>query len=479
MIGHLAGTIAKARLMTRSRRLSFLRLLFLPVALLPLLSVPASTQISLTTAVDLALRNSPRVQSAVADLARAKAAVQEQRDVYIPNLTVGGTGYGRGYGYPNGTPTLINVQSSSLVFNYSQHDYIRAARASFDSANFNLLEVRQTVDEDVAIAYLALEHDSARKVALAEQQAFADRLVSIVQARLDVGQDSPSGLTSTQLTAAQIRLAALRTEDDIAVDSAHLALLTGIPAQDILIAPGSMPAIASADPTQASLAAATTPGVDAAYAVARSKRQLALGDARYLYRPQVSFGSQYSRYSTIQNTNFEQYFGRRDAFGNLLKFQQDTFGFGVQLSIPIIDYGHRAKARESAADASRAEHDADAQRNLFTEGRLRLSRSVVELSARAEIARLDQLFAQQQLEILAIQLNAPSAVPTTPKEEQNAHITEREKYLTLLDARFQTQQAEISLLRQTGGLESWLHSLLNQPSAVLSAQPSLPPSVQP
>ncbi len=468
--------MTRARLMKplasapRSRRLSLCL-----AAILPLLAAPAFAQISLTTAVDLAFRNSPRVQSAAADLARAKAAVQEQRDAYIPSLTVGGTGYGRGFGYPTGTPTLINVQSQSLVFNYSQHDYIRAVRAGYDAASLTLLETRQAVAEDVAIAYLALTHDSARRAALQQEQSFANRLVTIVQDRLAAGQDTPSGLTSAQLTAAQIRLASLRTEDDYAVDAQHFSILTGIPVPDVVVTPDAMPAIAPPDSSQASIGAPTSPGVDAAYAAARSKRQLALGDARYLYRPQVTFGAQYSRYSTIQNSNFEEYFGRRTNTGALLPFQQDSFGIGVQLTIPIIDYGHRAKARESAADATRAEHDADAQRNLFTEGRFRLDRSVLELAARTEIARLDQLYAQQQLEVLAIQINAPSPTPTTPKEEQNLHITEREKYLTLLDARFQTQQAQINLLRQTGGLEAWLHSLLN-PS---DAQPSTSATVQP
>lgn len=446
---------------------------------MPLLAMPALAQISLTTAVDLALRNSPRVRSATADVMRAKAAVEEQRDVYIPNLTVGGTGYGRGFGYPTGTPTLINAQSSSLVFNYSQHDYIRAARAGYDAANFTLLEARQAIAEDVIVSFLSLDHDFARRAALREQQVFADRLVTIVRDRLDAGQDTPTGLTSTQLTAAQIRLAVLRAEDDLAVDAAHLSLLTGISAQDVAVAPTAMPVIASPDPTQASLGSPTSPGVDAAYAAARSKRQLALGDARYLLRPQITFGAQYSRYSTIQNSNFEEYFGRRKPDGTLLPFQQDSFGIGVQLSIPILDYSHRAKARESAADATRAEYDADAQRNLFTEGRFRLQRSILELSARAEIARLDQLFAQQQLEVIAIQLNAPAATPTTPKEEQNAHISEREKYLTLLDARYQAQQAQINLLRQTGGLESWLRSLLNTSPSAASAPPSGSGTVQP
>ena len=468
--------MTRARLMTLHRsaprtRRTILRL----AAILPFFAVPSFAQISLTTAVDLALHNSPRVRSAAADVARAKAAVEEQRDAYIPSLTVGGTGYGRGFGYPTGTPTLIDVQSQSLVFNYSQHDYIRAVRAGYDAANLTLLENRQAVAEDVAVAYLALTHDAARKAALRQEQSFADRLVTIVQDRLDAGQDTPGGLTSAQLTAAQIRLANLRTEDDFAVDAQHLSTLTGIPAQDISLAPDAMPAIAPPDASQAAIGAPTSPGVDAAYAAARSKRQLALGDARYLYRPQVIFGAQYSRYSTIQNSNFEEYFGRRNNVGVLLPFQQDSFGIGVQLSIPIIDYVHRAKARESAADATRAEHDADAQRNLFTEGRFHLERSILELAARAEIARLDQLYAQQQLEVLAIQINAPSATPTTPKEEQNLHITEREKYLTLIDARFQTQQAQINLLRQTGGLEAWLHSLLSTPAA----QPPASTTVQP
>ena len=433
---------------------------------LPLLAGLAGAQVSLPAAVDLAFRNSPRVQSAAADVLRARAAIQEQHDAYIPNLTVGGTGYGRGFGYPTGTPTLVSVQSQSLVFNYSQRDYIRAVRAAFDAASLTLLETRQTVAEDVAITYLSLTHDAARKTVLHEEQGFVDRLVTIVQDRLDAGEDTPSGLTSAQLSAAQIRLANLRAEDDVAVDAQRLSLLTGLPAQDLAASPEAMPAIASPDLAQASVGAPTSPGVDAAYAAARSKRQLALGDARYLYRPQVIFGAQYSRYSTIQNSNFEEYFGRRNNVGLLLPFQQDSFGIGVQLSIPIIDYGHRAKARESAADASRAEHDADAQRDLFTEGRFRLERSLLELSTRAEIARLDQLYAQQQLEVLAIQLTSSSPTPATPKEEQNGHITEREKYLALLDARFQLQQTQISLLRQTGGLEHWLASIFSGPAAM-------------
>ena len=54
----------------------------------------------------------------------------------------------------------------------------------------------------------------------------------------------------------------------------------------------------------------------------------------------------------------------------------------------------------------------------------------------------------------------------TPKDEQIARIAEREKFLAVIDADFQARQARISLMRQTGDLETWLKSVaLLQPAA--------------
>jgi hypothetical protein len=44
----------------------------------------------------------------------------------------------------------------------------------------------------------------------------------------------------------------------------------------------------------------------------------------------------------------------------------------------------------------------------------------------------------------------------TPKDEQYAHIQERQRDLDVLDAELQLQEAQISLLRQTGKLNEWL-----------------------
>src|SRR5229473_3582205 len=349
-------------------------------------TAPAYAQISFATAVALALKSNPKVLTAQADVDKALAALQQLRDAYIPNI-VGGSGVGPpSYGYPLGQPSIFNITSQSLVFSYSQCDYLRAAQAALDATRLNLKDIREGVAEDTAVTYLALDRDMQRQAALQEQQGFSDRLVSIVQERLDAGQDTPIDLTTCRLTAAQIRLARLRAEDETATDQAHLARLIGLPAQALGTTSSSVPDFPATSSDLADTTPLTSPAVESAYAIARSKLQTAFGDARYLWRPQVYFEGQYSRFAKY--TNIQDYY---------LAFQQNNAAVGVQITIPLYDMAHRAKAREAAADAARAQHEADSIRDQFFDSRLRARNTAAELSTRAEIGTLDQQLAQQQL----------------------------------------------------------------------------------
>ena len=413
-----------------------------------LATIPAGAQISFTTAVDLALKNSPRVLMAKAEVDKAVAALAQTRDIYIPTL-VGGSGLGWSYGFPLGQPSIFNFTSQSLLVSFSQQDYIRAARASLNAANLALRDVRQAVAEDTAITYLALARDMQRQAALGEQAGFATKLVSIVQDRLDAGQDTPIELTTAQLSAAQIKLARLRGDDDFAIDQAHLARLTGLPAQGLYVIPSSIPQIATQTGDIAGTASLTSPAVESAYAIAKSKQQIAFGDSRYLWRPQIYFVAQYSLFAKFNN--YDEFYKN---------FQSNNAGIGIDIKFPVFDSVSRAKARESAAEAVRARREADVVRDQFLDGRSKLQHAAAELAARAEVATLDQQLAQQQLDVMLVQLKAgtgnSAGVQMTPKDEQNSRIAEREKFLTVLDTAFQMRQAQINLLRQTGELESWV-----------------------
>ncbi len=437
-----------------------IRILRLCIACCAFAPAAAPAQISFTTAIDLALKSNPKVLTAKADVDKALASLQQLRDAYIPNV-VGGSSIGPpSYGFPLGQPSIFNITSTSLVFSYSQRDYLRAARASLDAATLNLKDIREGVAEDTAITYLALDRDMQRQAALEQQQGFAERLVNIVQERLDVGQDTPIDLTTSRLTTAQVHLALLRAEDDTAADRAHLARLIGLPEKGLGTASDSVPMLPAISADVAGTNPFTSPAVQSAYAAARAKRQIAFGDARYLWRPQVYFEGQYSRFAKY--TNIQDYYFR---------FQQNNAAAGVSITIPLYDMAHRAKARESAADAARAEHEADSIRDQFFDSRSRARHTADELSTRAEIATLDQQLAQQQLDVMLVQLKSGSGnlsgAQMSPKDEQTARIAEREKFIAVLNANFEAQQAKISLMRASGELETWI-------AATVQTQPSAP-----
>jgi outer membrane protein TolC len=439
-----------------------IRILRLCIACSAFASVVTSThaQISFTTAIDLALKSNPKVLAAQADVDKALAVVQQLRDAYIPAV-VGGSGLGPpSYGFPLGQPSIFNITAQSLVFSYSQRDYIRAARAALDAATQTLKDAREAVAEDTAVTYLALDRDLQREAALREQQSSADRLVAIVQQRLDAGQDTSINLTTSRLTAAQIKLARLRAEDDTTADQAHLARLIGLPVQGIGTTPGSVPPFPATSPDLADTTIISSPAVEAAYAVARSKRETAFGEGRYLWRPQITFSGEYSRFASFNN--IQDYYSH---------FQHNNAAVGVQITVPVYDMVHRAKAREAAADASHFQHEADFIRDQFFDSRLRARHTAAELAARAEIATLDQQLARQQLDVLLVQLKSGTgdlaAPQMTPKDEQTARIAEREKFVALLNANFELQQAQIGLLRVSGQLETWI-------AAAVRAQPPPP-----
>ena len=426
----------------------------------------AHGQISLTAAVDLALRNSERIKMAESEVDRARAAFAQTKDVYIPNLIGSSSGLGYGYGFPLGPPTLFSVSSGSLVFSYSQKDYVRAAAAGLQAASLGLRDVRQSVAEDTVNTYLDLARTEQQRGAVLEERGFAERLQQIVKERLDAGQDTAMEYTRARRTGVQLRLQTMQLDDDIASFRDHLSRLLGLTGTEVHTEPDSIPQLVLDSSSRSTPeSAADTPGVQAAFVSMHQRYEQAFGDARYLWRPQVTFGAQYSKESFYNNGYLAYYpyvTGENPLTGRGAgTLPAQSVAFAVNVSIPLFDQGRRDRARESMADAIHSFHDARNIRDGELEGRLRLQHSTAELAARAELASLDRDMAQQQLETILLQTQSPGPGPLlTPKDEQNARIAERQRFVELLDAQYRLRQAEVNLLRQTNRLEDWLRGSL-------------------
>lgn len=412
----------------------------------------AAAQISLSSTVALALQNSTQVKVAIADVQRATAVLSETRDAYLPNFLLGSS-VGYTYGFPVGQPSVFSAGSNSLLYSFSQPDYVRSSRAALKSAQLNLQDNRHQVMLDCALAYIQLDIDTRELAVLDDEKADAERLVKIERDRLNAGVDSRMDETKAEITSTQVDINRFQLQDDLSEQRQKLSHLTGLPPASFIPDTKSIPPFPDFNNNEALVdqAVVSNAGIQSAYANAKSKLELAYGDQKQNYRPQFGFGLEYNRYAEFNN--YEEYY---------LRFQHNNFDVGVQITIPLFDASRRAKARESAADAARANAEADQTKNQTSEQVVSLRHSLDELKAQQHYAELQSQLAQEQLETVQAELKngtgSPNAAPITPKDEALARIATQQRYQDALNAGFAVIRAQLNLLRSIGAIESWVNS---------------------
>jgi outer membrane protein TolC len=410
-------------------------------------------QVSLTTVVELAQKNSSAVRLADADLQKAQAALAQAQDAYIPNFVIGST-VGYSHGFPTGQPSVGSATMQSLVLSYSQRQYIKAARAGIDAAKSNFKDAREQVALEASTAYIEMDAVSRELAAAGQQQTFTADLVRIEQQRVEAGVDSDLDLLQAQLTAAKLKLQKRHLETRAATLAKQLAVLTDLPVGSILPDHASIPEVpaVTGDEIPRSL-----PGIDSAVSLAHSKEYEAKGDDLSWRRPSIGFGAVYN-YDSNQLNNYSTYYKN---------FTPNNVIFGLQINVPFFDFSLRAKARATAAEALRARVEAEQATRQNDVQVATLTGSLRELDALAEVAVLTQQIADAQLKAVMTQLESgngaaagPSAQPqTTPKAEQLARIDERQKYEDALEASLGLAKARLGLLRALGHMDDWLNEL--------------------
>jgi outer membrane protein TolC len=420
----------------------------------------AYAQISFSAAIDLALKNSPRVKMAEDDAKRATASLSELKNTFIPRVT-GSSGLGASSGITLNVPTIFTISAESLLFDYSQRGNIRAGRLGVQAADVSLRGIREQVEEDAIVTYLSLDNAYQCQAALASQYEYAIRLVSIVQERFEAGYENELELKKARRTVLQIKLQKSQMEDQIATLTEHLRGLTGLTNESELIVPESIPrdGLSSVMLFEMAPMCPDSPNTLSAEADAKAKLERASGESRYTWMPQVAFEAKYGRISPFNNVS--TYYN--------LNGNYNTLSIGAQFQLPFLDLGRKAKARESMAEAAHAEHQVASLRSQQREDCLQLQHSYSQLATRAELTELDQEIATAQLKVALLQQGqgvvTSATPPITPKEGQNARIQERQRYLDMIEATGQLQAAKVHLLRQSGKLDEWVNSLVGHVKA--------------
>lgn len=408
----------------------------------------AQARLTMAESVNLALKNSGRLKAAEIDLRRATAALAVTKDIFIPSVVIGG-GLGDAYGITLTVPTIFTINAQSLVYSAQQRFYIRAAHSDFEAARLAALEARDQTEEDAVMGFLSLVHTQQAIAAIQQQSDLAQRLVTIVQDRMTAHLDSELELEKAQRTALQLKLQTIKAEDDFAGQQDVFGALLGLPANRVVCDPGSVPSAPDlADEGSGPTANyPESPGVLSAENNAEAKMQRAEGDSKYTWRPEVTFAAQYGRISPIENVS-DFY----NIHGNY-----NTASIGVQIQLPLLDRVRKQAAIISRQDALHARSDVEGLRadQIVTQRKLR--RGLQEQQVAAELADVELKIAHSELETTLQRLKSSSLGPAmTPKDEVAARMQERQKYLDVVDARYQLYRSQIDYLRQAGKLRKWV-----------------------
>lgn len=417
----------------------------------------APAQVSLTTVVELAQKNSASVHLAQAGVRKASAQLSESNDAFIPSISFGsGLPAFPEIGFTGSLPTIWDGSVQSMVFSMPQIRYIQAARAGLQSAQLSLKDAEEQVAFDASTAYIEMDIVDSELEAVREQEQNATRLIAIEEQRTESGVDPVSAQLQARLTAAQLKLSRLHLEARNATLAKQLATLTGLPAGSVTPDHASIPEIPAVSADTAPL---STPAIDAAQREARSKQLVAKGDEERLWLlPEVGFGAQYNRNTTLLN-NIRNFFAQ--------PLPANNFSTGFSIRVPLFNMGLHSKEKESAAEALRAKVEAEQAQQQNDLQISELTAGLRELDAQAEVASLKQQIAAEQLKGIVAQLEVgngaigtPGAPPQlSPTAEQQARIDERQKYVDALAAGLDLSKARLELLRALGHMQDWLDEL--------------------
>lgn len=415
------------------------------VSAAPAFTETASEPLPFGKVVELALQRSGVISIATVNQWRARKAYEETRNYYIPRITVG-SGLGYSYGFPltleGSAPSIFNFTSTQSLFNPSLRQFLKAARIDWQATSLDVQDKRNAVILDAALSYAELEQLGNKVRTLSEAEAAAEKAEFISKQRMQEGVDSKLNLTRSQLTSARIRLRLAEAQGQADVVRQHLSKLIGLPASEVQVTPDSMPPLPpiSQDDDLSAQAVANSLTVKQAEERVTAAEVRAKGEHRALW-PVADLASQYAYLARYNN--YDQYF---------LRYVPNNFAGGLNIRFPFFNSVQKAHAQQADADAIVARKQADLTKNQVSEDALKLQRSLRQLEAARDVARLEWQVATGELEGVQGRVDIGGA---NLGELQNAQLDVDDKYAAYLDAEFELSRAELQLLRLTGELENW------------------------
>ena len=401
--------------------------------------------LSFEHAIELALQHSGTMAIAAADQVRARQTYLEARNTYLPTVAVG-SGLAASYGFPlsleGSAPSIIKVTTQQFLYNPAQREFVRAAQSEWRASSILSQDKKNQVLLDAAQTYIELDKVSTALRILKQQEQAAGQAEQLVADRVREGVDSEVELTRAKLVTARVRMRMAESQGNADLLRTRLGQLTGLAPETIETSTETIPPLPEINQEEnfAQRAIEKSPAVKLADEQATGKQLRAKGERKATH-PAVDVAGQYALLSRYNN--YDEFFK---------KFQRNNASFGVVINFPFLSPSQNARAQAANAEAMIAKKEAEGVRAQVSADTLKLQRSVRQLAAAREVARLEHQLAQSDVEATQARIEAGGA---SLKDQQSARLSEQEKYMAFLDVSFELDKARLQLLRSVGDLEKW------------------------
>jgi outer membrane protein TolC len=407
--------------------------------------VQAQGTLTMKQVVTLALQNSRDLALARIQYNIALNQTAVERGDFRPNLYTGsGVAYTNGSPFVpgGGLPSLFNLSYTQTLFNLPLKGQLKAAEDRAASQKLEIDRMRDDVIVRAATAYLELAKVQHSIALRRDDQASAAKILEVTRDRVAANQELPIEVTRGQLAAARTQEELIKLEDRAEILTQQIRDLTAIPDGQPIAVEAEEPDFSTpqAGADLMNLAFQNDQGLLEA-ANERKAREDLLRGARGEHWPTISLVGQYQVLE--ESNNFKQYFPSH------APFQRNEIAVGVQISIPIFSAKTRANIALAKSQLNAAELTLSAKRQQVSLEVQQRTRTVRELDATREVARLDLQLAQENVQLLQAKFDQGNV---TLRDMEQARLDENDKWVAFLDANFARQQGQLSLLQATGQL---------------------------
>src|SRR5438477_492703 len=396
-------------------------------------NVSTAQPISLTLkhAIELALQKSQDIQAAKIQASVADRAAMITKAQFLPNVYAG-SGLGYTYGIPETpggrAPSVFNVTSTEQVINEPLRGQGKEQQEQAKAQKIVLEDARNSVIARTASAYLELVKVRHSAELLKKEQESAEKILGVVKERESEGFELPVEVTRARLTRAQVAQRLLHLQGRADELETFLHGQCGLAAeQQIDVTAEDLPGAAEQEGANlVALAMQNNTDLRLAQSDVQAKQFRLAGEKRG-YWPTLELVSVYSLLANFNN--YSLYFNH---------FQRNNYNLGIQAQVPIFSPSTKANVALAQVNLQAAKASFSSKQNqVSAEGR-RKTRRVQETDAGKEVARLELQLVQQDL--AQLQARFEEGKVSLPQIEK-MRLDENEKWMALLDATFQRQQA--------------------------------------